>query len=192
MRSFDAFVVVFAAAFAAAFAATKVWKATKAIFIIPDAPDVHVIPDAPDVHVIPDAPDVHIVPEPFIKMSNKFVVTVNHLPYYKDPYVTVIVTFDLNNVSEFDNFCMFIKDFVKNNKINLLRLTCSNVRISVDDFYKVIANIKEDPDEWFETFVQHHADIAMFNKQANSSVPVVGYGCSYPIPGGPRIEWSFV
>jgi len=86
---------------------------------------------------------------------------------------------------------MFFKDFVKHNKINTLQLKCSNVRISVADFFKVITNIKEDPDEWFETLVQHHADIAMFNEQANSSVPVVRNTHSYPIPGGPYIEWTF-
>jgi hypothetical protein len=124
-------------------------------------------------------------------MSFDFVVTVTPIPNYELPFVRVTVTFDLNNKSEFNNFIMFFKDFVKHNKIDTLQLKCSNVRISADDFRKVYTNIKEDPDKWFETFVQHHADIAMFNEQANSSVPVVRYTYSYPIPGGPRIEWKF-
>jgi len=125
-------------------------------------------------------------------MSFEFVVTVTRRPYDEDPYVTVTVTFDLKNKSEFNNFIMFFKDFVKNTEIDKIQLKCSNVRISGGDFYKVITNIKEDPDEWFETLVQHHAEIAMFNEQANSSVPVVHYTHGYPIPGGPYIVWIFV
>jgi hypothetical protein len=86
---------------------------------------------------------------------------------------------------------MFFNDFVKHNKIDSLWLKCSNVRISADDFRKDITNIKEDPDKWFETFVQHHADIAMFNDQANSFESVNSSLNAFWIPGGPHFLWSF-
>jgi hypothetical protein len=59
-------------------------------------------------------------------MSFDFVVTVTLIPNYELPFVRVTVILDLNNKSEFNNFIMFFKDFVKHNKIDTLQTTSLN------------------------------------------------------------------
>ena len=112
------------------------------------------------------------------------------------PYITATVTSGLNKESELKmkRFSVFIKKFVENNNIMKLVVNCSNVRISHDDFYNVIMEIRDDDalEEWFERVLQHHTSLTMLNDQENSSVPVLhGFTSSCAIRGGPYIMWSF-